>query len=769
MCRVSGDTRVTSAHQIYLELIGHACVTMNISGITLLTDPHIYPSYRNGYFTYFPPRSVKIDNLPSLDAILISHSHRDHFDVASLTVLPRGTPIFCPADARILNCLQSLDFEEVITVSDWSRLELSADISLLWTPSTYRVPEHGLAIRAGDLKIWNMVDTHVLPDWVAQVLEFLGGPPDILMISCQPLLETEIVEAEHPIAGYHGDVTPNDIISLSGARHVLPFADGHFCSGKATWLNHQKFPLSSEAIARILRAHSPSTSIIDAAPSDKILLRDGVVTVMKGAVEYVDRLTSAADRSFHPGGWIEPLLSERSVETCGLELQIRHIAAEPGLNIAAPLFQAFGTDLQLLETAYRLSILDGNGEAQHLVNFIVSNEGVLRIVEGDVRPDIEIAIAVDDAEDLSTGVLGFSAALLGGRIREFERLVPKPFNRLRISSIHDKPHRNVFSILTGICIINLILNTIPDLARIEIEREFNTDPPDFPNQRRCRDQDSLPTIHVAGLHSSSPTDGIGEQLWERLENTLQDCRDPANASFILDRADGPSLIMFPGRSCLDQLQCGRVGVKRGILIPICLLEAQPFLGNGVRFPINTFNAICEAILHSGITSWEVWRLTPSPSIPKWRWSSLFPFNGCDILRRLHHHGWQGDLFDINSVDRPPAWWLGVPQLKRTDDVCFWHLNILGRTVKGIISFGHIAGNRFIDDSVDFRLELTGKAEVLIVKILTEGRCRFSWLRTYHETEQMFGFTSGSDYELILERLFLHALTSVVRMNCGLET
>jgi hypothetical protein len=94
---------------------------------------------------------------------------------------------------------------------------------------------------------------------------------------------------------------------------------------------------------------------------------------------------------------------------------------------------------------------------------------------------------------------------------------------------------------------------------------------------------------------------------------------------------------------------------------------------------------------------------------------------------------------------------------------------LGRTVKGIISFGHIAGNRFIDDSVDFRLELTGKAEVLIVKILTEGRRRFSWLRTYHETEQMFGFTSGSDYELILERLFLHALTSVVRMNCGLET
>jgi L-ascorbate metabolism protein UlaG (beta-lactamase superfamily) len=78
--------------------LGHATALLELSGMRLLTDPvlrrRVGPLVRVA-----KPVDVPLD---PLDAVLISHIHRDHFDVASVRCLPRGAHLVVPAGAGAL-------------------------------------------------------------------------------------------------------------------------------------------------------------------------------------------------------------------------------------------------------------------------------------------------------------------------------------------------------------------------------------------------------------------------------------------------------------------------------------------------------------------------------------------------------------------------------------------------------------------------------------------------------------------------------------------
>ncbi len=77
--------------------VGHATVGIELDGARLLTDPvlgrWIGPLRRLGPL---PARDVG----EGLDAILISHLHRDHLDLRSLYRLAAGVPLIVPAGTR---------------------------------------------------------------------------------------------------------------------------------------------------------------------------------------------------------------------------------------------------------------------------------------------------------------------------------------------------------------------------------------------------------------------------------------------------------------------------------------------------------------------------------------------------------------------------------------------------------------------------------------------------------------------------------------------
>lgn len=79
--------------------IGHASVYVEIDGVRLLVDP-MFSEYASPFDVgprRFHPPPVGLDELPAIDAVLITHDHYDHLDMRSVRRLAeRGSRFFVP-------------------------------------------------------------------------------------------------------------------------------------------------------------------------------------------------------------------------------------------------------------------------------------------------------------------------------------------------------------------------------------------------------------------------------------------------------------------------------------------------------------------------------------------------------------------------------------------------------------------------------------------------------------------------------------------------
>jgi L-ascorbate metabolism protein UlaG (beta-lactamase superfamily) len=87
--RVDDDT-------VRVTLIGHATLLIQTAGLNVLTDP--VWSERASMFTFAGPKRITppalpIEALPPIDAVLISHNHYDHLDLATLRALAARGPL----------------------------------------------------------------------------------------------------------------------------------------------------------------------------------------------------------------------------------------------------------------------------------------------------------------------------------------------------------------------------------------------------------------------------------------------------------------------------------------------------------------------------------------------------------------------------------------------------------------------------------------------------------------------------------------------------
>lgn len=95
MERFPATKTVTSSDRI--TYVGHGTVLVEVDGARLLTDPvlgrRVGPLHRHGPM----PNPATAEDL---DAVLISHLHRDHADRGSLRRIERATPLLVPLGSR---------------------------------------------------------------------------------------------------------------------------------------------------------------------------------------------------------------------------------------------------------------------------------------------------------------------------------------------------------------------------------------------------------------------------------------------------------------------------------------------------------------------------------------------------------------------------------------------------------------------------------------------------------------------------------------------
>lgn len=187
--------------------IGHATVLMQVAGVNILTDPHFgeraSPVSFAGPKRKVPP-GIAFEELPHVDAVVISHSHYDHLDletVKRLNAQAGGPPRFFVglglkswfADQGITNVTE-MDWWEKTThmglefnfvpVHHWSKRTLTDHNQTLWGGWVVRAPRFSFFF-AGDTgyskdfaeigKRFGAVDLGLIPIGAYAPRWFMGG------------------------------------------------------------------------------------------------------------------------------------------------------------------------------------------------------------------------------------------------------------------------------------------------------------------------------------------------------------------------------------------------------------------------------------------------------------------------------------------------------------------------------------------------------------------------------------------------------------------
>lgn len=125
--------------RLQVTWVGHATVLVQYGGLNILTDPvfseRASPFRRVGPRRYTKP-GLRIDQLPKLDLVLLSHNHYDHFDLASLSRLGNDPRYILPLRNGALLEKAGITphrYDEL----DWDETLTHGEVSITHVPSNH--------------------------------------------------------------------------------------------------------------------------------------------------------------------------------------------------------------------------------------------------------------------------------------------------------------------------------------------------------------------------------------------------------------------------------------------------------------------------------------------------------------------------------------------------------------------------------------------------------------------------------------------------------
>jgi L-ascorbate metabolism protein UlaG (beta-lactamase superfamily) len=200
-----------ASEQPRITMVGHATVLIQIAGLNLLTDP--VWSERASPLRFLGPKRVtapgiEFDHLPQIDAVLISHNHYDHLDIATLRRLQAGhRPLMVApigTDAIVRRAVPGAR----IVAGDWhARIALTPGISATLTPANHWSARgfgdrrmalwSGFWIESPRARIWFAGDTGYGDGAIFRDIRARYGAPQIALIPIGAYAPRWFMSAQH--------------------------------------------------------------------------------------------------------------------------------------------------------------------------------------------------------------------------------------------------------------------------------------------------------------------------------------------------------------------------------------------------------------------------------------------------------------------------------------------------------------------------------------------------------------------------------------------
>jgi len=178
---------------MHLRLIRHATLRLEVAGRHILVDPMLDPAgarppventdddRRNPLVELPEPPEVVVQGI---DAVLVTHLHRDHFDAAAAALLPKDVPLLCqPEDVERLREHGFTDLRPVVETVDFDGITVTRTPARHGTGATgdAMAPVCGYLIRHPDGRKLYLAGDTILYEAVERVLD--EHRPDVIVLN----------------------------------------------------------------------------------------------------------------------------------------------------------------------------------------------------------------------------------------------------------------------------------------------------------------------------------------------------------------------------------------------------------------------------------------------------------------------------------------------------------------------------------------------------------------------------------------------------------
>ncbi|MGH2873038.1 MAG: MBL fold metallo-hydrolase [Solirubrobacteraceae bacterium] len=144
--------------------MAHSCVLLQVGDTPILTDP-----WFSERFAYHPgePVAMTPEQLPDLDAVLVSHAHYDHCDFKAFAAYrDHGVPVI--AARTVLKPAAAAGFTNVKALEEWQTAQLR-DVKITAIPAKHAVYEIGFVIEGGGRTVYFAADTLLIPSYTQKL------------------------------------------------------------------------------------------------------------------------------------------------------------------------------------------------------------------------------------------------------------------------------------------------------------------------------------------------------------------------------------------------------------------------------------------------------------------------------------------------------------------------------------------------------------------------------------------------------------------------